>query len=108
MAVWLTQASRAGTIPADKPNVQGGQSQLSRYDATVTSKTVAIGGAAIELDETTTHITIGGDASTSFRWALVATSGASLPANSPVCMLGQRATWDLEDDGPRFFKTSSV
>lgn len=110
MAVKLTQISRVGTPPADNDVRQAEKSELPRYDSTVTTKAADI-GSAIQLDETTTIISIFEDAGTGFTWGIVTTEGASIPANSPEWKADGPADWWQVPRTPgvaRWFKTAAL
>lgn len=83
MVVKLTQISKAWAVHSDNPSVAPA-SPVPYYDVTVTTKLAAI-GSAVQLDEATTMISMMEDSGTAFVWAIVPTSGAALPADSPEC-----------------------
>ena len=109
MAVKLRQVSKAGALHSDNPGVEP-SAPVPHYDSTVTTKSAAI-GSAIQLDATTTVVSMTESAGTGFKWGIVATEGGSLPANSPECNsanFGEFWSVGKSTGAARWFKTAAL
>lgn len=115
MAVSLMQVGRTGAVPGSKANVVSGGTPVTEYDTSVTDQDHTLGGDAILLADATELIGIcdaaAAGAQTGFRWAIVTTAGAALPANSPRWLPDQGRDWWGTKPTPgvaRYFKTAAL